>query len=114
MSDGYTTSVFLGWLADRLEHVYDESPNTDFVQRLRLEAAKAEAREEQLAAVHETYELRPTDSVFMTGQAGYVLHRVGKPGVLPTELRLTPQQAIDLKIILGLADHEKNHHLHQH
>lgn len=26
---------FLIWLADRLEYVYEEDPNTDFVQKLR-------------------------------------------------------------------------------
>jgi hypothetical protein len=40
------SSDFLDWLADRLVSVYDESPNVDFVQRLRREARDARRREQ--------------------------------------------------------------------
>lgn len=33
---------FLSWLADRLVNVYDESPNTDFVHKLRSVADRLE------------------------------------------------------------------------
>ena len=32
---------FLDWLADRLVYVYKESPNVDFVQKLKAIAKKA-------------------------------------------------------------------------
>mgnify|MGYP001608782724 CR=1 FL=1 len=41
MKDG----EFLHWIADRLVHVYGESPNVDFVQRLRAIAVEQTARE---------------------------------------------------------------------
>lgn len=31
---------FLGWIADRLIHMYGESPNTDFIIRLRKMAGQ--------------------------------------------------------------------------
>ena len=114
MTTAYPTSTFLDWLADRLVGVYEEPDSVDFVQRLRVEAATARLREEQLSAVEETYELRKTDSVFITGETGYLLHRVGKPGAIGSELRLSPQQAADLSLIFGLAEHEKHHGIHHH
>lgn len=33
--DNWTESEFLTWLSDRLVRVYKESPESDFVQRLR-------------------------------------------------------------------------------
>ncbi len=38
-----TDAAFLKWMADRLVGVYGESPNVDFVQRLREIALKVES-----------------------------------------------------------------------
>lgn len=37
-----TDKEFLNWLADRLVHVYGESPNVDFVHRVRSIADRLE------------------------------------------------------------------------
>lgn len=39
-----TDSQFLNWVADRLVHVYGESPNTDFVLKLRSMASASPAK----------------------------------------------------------------------
>lgn len=38
-----TDAEFLRWMADRLVHVYGESPNVDFVQHLREIADRVDA-----------------------------------------------------------------------
>lgn len=38
--DQFTDSMFLDWVADRLVHVYGESPHLDYVHRLRRMAAR--------------------------------------------------------------------------
>lgn len=40
-----TDAQVLTFIADRLVYVYDESPNVDFVQRLRKMAREAEKRQ---------------------------------------------------------------------
>lgn len=37
-------SEFLNWLADRLVHIYHESPNVDFVMKLREIATKLDRK----------------------------------------------------------------------
>lgn len=43
MGSDMNTPDFLDWIADRLVHVYGESPNVDFVLSLRLRAATGAA-----------------------------------------------------------------------
>jgi hypothetical protein len=41
-------SEFLHWIGNRLEHVYGESPNIDFVQACHARAKQIEEIEEEL------------------------------------------------------------------
>jgi hypothetical protein len=53
--------TFLNWLADRLVHVYGESPNTDFVLRLREMDSLIEELRTRAEAVRKEREKSPHD-----------------------------------------------------
>jgi hypothetical protein len=100
--DNPPTAVFLEWIAQRLVHHYGESEQTDFVQRLRKEAHRAQTLRTNLAMNARTYHLvnvcgdfhDPHDDSDHT--CAWTLMTNGDTQVIKTELRLTDQQANDL------------------
>jgi hypothetical protein len=92
-----STPVFLSWFADRMEHVYHESPNVDFVRRLRHEAERAKTLITNLSQNERTYQLVESgEPPFMDGRKVYLLHVRAGVGHLGSKLTLTAQQAEDL------------------
>jgi hypothetical protein len=92
-----STPVFLRWLAERLEFVYLESPNIDFVLRLKHEAERARTLITNLSQNERTYQLVESgEAPFMDGSQTYLLRVRAGVGHLGSKLRLTQQQADDI------------------
>lgn len=110
------TPDFLDWVANRFVNVHDESPNVDFVQRLREEAAKARLFIEELSKNTDFYELVKIDGPFMDGTCSYVLQRNEGPGGFGAHIYLLPEHAADLirqldaavQLATDLADGERS------
>jgi hypothetical protein len=93
------TPTFLNWVADRFVFRHSESPNVDFVMRLRHEAARAQTLLTNLSVNHCTYMLIRTDDPSTAGPPPrhvYVLQDRSTMQVVNTKLRLTDQQAEDI------------------
>lgn len=90
------TPEFLDWVADRFVHVDGESPNVDFVLRLREEADKARLFTEELAKNANFYELVKLDGPHMDGTYTYILQRSEGPGGFGVHMFLLEDAADDL------------------
>lgn len=94
------TSVFLARVANRLVS-YSESEDSDFVRRLRSEAARARTLHTHMSANTRTYYLVDTCGDLHDDDTGprictYSLVSHGTNEMLTSELQLTQQQADDL------------------
>jgi hypothetical protein len=58
---------FLNWVADRLVHVYGESPNVDFVRKLR-EIAEAEKQKEDAVGFCEVLTMDDVADIVVNAQ----------------------------------------------
>ena len=90
------TADFLDWVADRLVHQHGESPNVDFVQRLRAEATEHRVVAAALDENDDFYHLVKIGGPHMDGTHSYHIHRVGKPGGFGGLLYMNDKQAEDL------------------
>lgn len=93
-----TTAFFLTWLAARLVGVYGENENTDFVLRLKEEAARAATLRSNLAMNTNTYVLTEINGARDSdGKHGYQLRERGRArAMVGQRLWLTEQEAVDL------------------
>jgi hypothetical protein len=80
---------FLNWIADRLVHVYGESPNVDFVHKLR---AIAEAEKQEPVAYMYPDDLKEFETREMSAHA-YSLEMVSPTQGETVPLYTTPQPA---------------------
>jgi hypothetical protein len=100
---------FLEWLAERLVNVYGESPNVDFVQRLRVVAAglpdnQPDTRERLEARLAELLAQREAGKLRISGDQEFACPECGRPATIALVTGGSARVTVSHPYIAGISE----------